>query len=39
MPSHPLGELRRVFHELLFGLQLLLAEEEEREVEEGQEEG
>ena len=41
MPSLPLvAELRKVFHELLVELRLLLvAEVEEREEEKGQEEG
>ena len=34
----PVGGVAQVFHELLVGLQLLLAEEEEREEEQGREE-
>ena len=36
--SRSLTELRRVFHELLVGLQLLLVEAEEREEEQGRQE-
>ena len=38
MPLTPVCGVAQVFHELLVGLQLLLAEEEEREEEQGRQE-